>query len=185
MNLEDFHKQLSEFYDELTIIADEAVGSFAIDSPTPPVMKSYDGKKKKKEEENILNPLEEGLKTKRVMIDFDKTIYSAKSGWNDGLLNDEPFRGAKEAIEKLKKRGYEIVIFTSRASEGNAKEYSYNLEDEVQRLKNYLVNNGIYFDRITGDKLAADFYIDDKVVLIKNGNWDSVMSQIEKREKSL
>ena len=37
MNLKDFHKQLSEFYDELKVIADEAVGSFAIDSPTPPV----------------------------------------------------------------------------------------------------------------------------------------------------
>lgn len=183
MNLEDFHKQLSELYNELKIIADEAAGGFAIDSLTPPVMKSYEGKKKKEEDDP--NPLEEGLKTKRVMIDFDKTIYSSKSGWNDGKLNDEPFRGAKEAINKLKEKGYEIVIFTSRASEGNAKEYDYDLEDEIQSIKNYLANAGIYFDRITGDKLAADFYIDDKVVLIKNGNWDAVMSQIEKREKSL
>jgi len=185
MDLNYFRKQLSGFYDDLRSLADEAVGSFAIDSPAPPVMKSYDGKKTGEEEEEETNPLEEGLKTKRVMIDFDKTIYSAKSGWNDGRLEDEPFRGAKEAIEKLKKKGYEIVIYTSRASEGNAKEYGYDLEDEIQNVKNYLANAGIYFDRITGDKLAADFYIDDKVVLIKNGNWEAVMSQIEKREKSI
>jgi 3-phosphoglycerate kinase len=178
MNLEDFHKKLSEFYDELKTIADEAVGGFAIDQMTPPI------KKKKKK---IINPLEEksDLKSKRVMIDFDKTIYSYKSGWNDGLLNDEPFDGAKEAINKLRNKGYEIVIFTSRASIGNAKEHAYNLEDEIQNVKNYLSNKEIYFDLITGDKLAADFYIDDKVVLIKNGNWDDVMSQIKKREKSL
>jgi len=186
MNLKDFHQKLSEFYDELKTIADESVGGFAIDSPTPPIMKSYDGKKVEEEEEEEADPLkEDALKTKRVMIDFDKTIYSAKSGWNDGLLNDEPFDGAKEAIDELKSRGYEIVIFTSRASIGNAKEYAYDLENEIQNIKSYLSNKEIYFDFITGDKLAADFYIDDKVVLIKNGNWKNVMSQIKKREKSL
>ena len=174
MDRQVFEKQLSEFYDDLKTLADEAVGGFAIDSMHPPI------KKKKKK---VIDPLAEGLKTKRVMIDFDKTIYSAKSGWNDGLLNDEPFGGAKKAIELLKDKGYEIVIFTSRASVGNAKEYSYNLEDEIQNVRNYLINNGIYFDRITGDKLAADFYIDDKVIQIKDGNWDAVMSQITKREK--
>lgn len=184
MNLKVFRKQLSEFYDDIKTLADEAVGGFAIDSPFPPIDKPNVRKKKEDDEEDI-NPLEEGLKIKRVMIDFDKTIYSAKSGWNDGLLNDEPFKGAKSSIEKLKKMGYEIVIFTSRASEGNAKEYSYDLEDEMQNVKNYLINNGIYFDRITGDKLAADFYIDDKVVLIKNGNWNDVMSQISKRARSI
>jgi len=147
MNLKDFHKKLSEFYDELKIIADEAVGGFAIDSPMPSVMTSYDAKKKEEEEEET-NPLKEGLKTKRVMIDFDKTIYSVKSGWNDGLLNDEPFDGAKDAIDELKSKGYEIVIFTSRASIGNAKEHAYNLEDDIQNVKNYLSNKEIYFDLI-------------------------------------
>ena len=183
MNLNVFAKQLSEFYDDLRQIADEAAGGFAIDSPAPPVMKSYEAKKKKKK---ILDAIEEGeTKFNRVMIDFDKTIYSAKSGWNDGKLDDDPFPGAKESIDELKKKGYEIVIFSTRASQGAAKEFKHDLEDMVQSIKNYLTNYGIYFDRITGEKLAADFYIDDKVVLIKDGNWKDVMSQIQKREKSL
>jgi hypothetical protein len=180
MNLNDFAKQLSEFYDDLRQIADEAVGSFAIDSPTPPI------RKKGEDDDDELDPLEEkDNRFMRVMIDFDKTIYSAKSGWNDGRLEDDPFPGAKESIDQLKKKGYEIVIYSTRASEGAAEEFQNNLEDEIQNIKNYLINNGIYFDRITGEKLAADFYIDDKVVLIKNGNWKDVMSQIKKREKSL
>jgi hypothetical protein len=119
------------------------------------------------------------------MIDFDKTIYSAKSGWDDGKLNDDPFPGAKESIDKLRKKGYEIVIFSTRVSEKACEELGSNPEDAFQNIKNYLTNYGIYFDRITGEKLAADFYIDDKVVLIKDGNWKDVMSQIQKREKSL
>jgi len=182
MNIQDLAKQLSEFFDELKTIADEAVGGFAIDSPTPPIMRNRD------DDENDENPkpLEErGGKFGRVMIDFDKTIYSAKSGWNDGKLDDDPFPAAKKSIEYLKSKGYEIVIFTTRASQENADTFAYDLEDEIQNIKNYLINYGIYFDRITGEKIIADFYIDDKVVLIKNGDWGDVISQIKKREKSL
>lgn len=178
MNLNDFARQLSEFYDDLRIIADEAAGGFAIDSPHPPFHK-----KKKDDEED---PLEESeYKFNRVMIDFDKTIYSSKSGWNDGKLNDDPFPDAKESIDELKSKGYEIIIFTTRASKAACDEFKTNVDDAVQSIRNYLDNYGIYFDRITGEKLAADFYIDDKVVHIKNGNWKNVMSQIKKREKSL
>lgn len=181
MNLKDFAKQLSEFYNEMKAIANEAVGSFAIDSPTPPIRRN----RANQEDEDELNPLEEGEGFKRVMIDFDKTIYSAKSGWNDGRLEDDPFPDAKKSIEQLKNKGYEIVIFSTRASEGAAEEFKHNVEDAIQDIKNYLTNNGIYFDRITGDKIAADFYIDDKAIHIKNGNWKDVISQIKKREKSL
>ena len=192
MNLNDFAKQLSEFYDDLRQIADEAVGGFAIDSPAPSSDRPRSRgpavlrNREDDDEDEIKNPLEEkDNRFMRVMIDFDKTIYSAKSGWNDGRLEDDPFPGAKKSIDTLKKKGYEIVIFSTRASQGAAEEFQNNLEDEIQNINNYLVNHGIYFDRITGEKLAADFYIDDKVVLIKDGNWKDVMSQIKKREKSL
>ena len=165
---------LEDFYEELKTIADEAIGGFAIDSMHPAI-------KKKKEEDEEINPLEE----KRIMIDFDKTIYPYKSGWNGGVIDGEPYEGAKESIDDLKKMGYEIFIFSCRASQGNADEHQEDLEDNIQNLKNYLVNKGIYFDKITGDKLIADFYVDDKSVYIKDGNWKEVMTQIKKREKSL
>lgn len=172
MDINKFKDILDEFYDELKTIADEAVGGFAIDSMHPPI------KKKKKK---VIDSLEE----KRVMIDFDKTIYPYKDGWNDGKIDGPPYDGAKESIDQLRKKGYEIYIFSTRASVGNSEEHQEDLEDNIQNIKNYLINNGIYFDKITGDKLAADFYVDDKAVCIKNGNWNDVMSQIKKREKSL
>ena len=100
MNLRSFAKQLSDFYEEMQSIADEAVGGFAIDS-------LHGGKKKKKKK--VVNPLEEDGKVfNRVMIDFDKTIYSAKSGFNNGALDDDPFPDAKDSIDELKKRGVDV-----------------------------------------------------------------------------
>lgn len=182
MNLNYFHDQLSNFFREIEKMAAEAVGGFAIDSLHGSPIKSYGADDDEEEEEKKIS---EAKKFNRIMIDFDKTIYSAKSGWNDGALEDDPFPDAKKSIEYLKNKGYEIIIFTTRASIENAEQNGQNLEDNIQTVKNYLINNGIYFDRITGDKIAADFYIDDKVVLIKNGNWNDVISQIKKREKSL
>lgn len=179
MNLSDFAKQLSEFYDEMKSIADEAVGGFAIDSLHP----SVDKIRKRKAE--IVRQLSEEESYKRVMIDFDKTIHPYKKGWNDGKLEDAPYPEAKGSIEKLKNAGYEIVIFSTRVSQGATDEFKTETEDELQNISNYLKNYGIYFDRITGDKIAADFYIDDKAVYIKNGNWKDVLSQIKTREKSL
>ena len=179
MNLLDFARQLSEFYDEMKSIADEAVGGFAIDSMHPPIEKI------RKRKRAIIRQLAEDEAPKRVMVDFDKTIHPYKKGWNDGKVEDPPYPGAKEAIEKLKNDGYEIVIFSTRASQGAADEFKTETEDEIQNISNYLKNHGIYFDRITGDKIAADFYIDDKAVYIKNGNWKDVLSQIKKREKSV
>ena len=138
MKLGNFRKILSEFYNDLKSIADESVGGFAIDSPTPDIDEVRRRKKA------IIRQLAEN-KDRRVMIDFDKTINSYKSGWNDGKMEDPPFKGAKEAIDKLKNAGYEIAIFSTRASQSNADNQQYNVEDAIQSIKNYLVNHDIYF----------------------------------------
>jgi len=120
---------------------------------------------------------------KRAMIDFDKTISQYKKGYQKGPIEDEPFAGAKRAIDWLKKKGFEIVIFTTRASEENAKEMGGDHEKEIANVETWLKDNDIYFDRITGEKLGADFYIDDKAIAIKDGNWDSVLKVIKSRLK--
>lgn len=179
MNLKDFHKQLSEFFEDMKRMADEAVAGFAIDSPTGGrPLKSYGDDDEDEEKEEIY----EAQESKRVMIDFDKTIYPYKNGWDGGAVEGDPYPDAKKSIDFLKDKGYEIVIFTTRASRENAETDGSNLEDRIQTVKNYLTNNEIYFDRITGDKIFADFYIDDKAIHIKNGNWNNVISQIKKRE---
>lgn len=120
---------------------------------------------------------------KRAMIDFDKTISQYKKGYQEGPIEDDPFKGAKKAIDWLKQKGFEIVIFTTRASEENAKEMGGDHEKEISNVETWLKDNDIYFDRITGEKLGADFYIDDKAITIKDGNWDSVLKVIKSRLK--
>lgn len=164
MNLEDYLKKLQK---------DESI--FPMDSPH----------KKKKPlrgyyyPESVLIFIEQ----KRAMIDLDGTVHKYSKGFDDGSIYDEPFKGAKEVIDWLKGQGFEIVIFTTRASKGNAEEMGDDHSKQIRNVENWLKDNNIYFDRVTADKLAADFYIDDKAIEIKDGNWDAVKNVIKKRIK--
>lgn len=157
---------------------EEAVGSFAIDSF--PEAK----KKKKRQIIRTIYPESKNVQVpKRVMIDFDKTIHKYSDGYRDGEIYDDVFSGAKNTINWLKDQGYEIVIFTTRASEENAKELGGDYKDQIQKVKKWLKDHDIKFDKITAEKLAADFYIDDKAVHIPDGDWDVVLNVIKKRVK--
>lgn len=120
---------------------------------------------------------------KRAMIDLDQTIHKYSKGYGDGTIYDEPFEKARAAINWLKDQGYEIVIFSTRASPGHAEEFGGDHKKEIGNIESWLKNHDIYFDKVTADKLAADFYIDDKAIPIHNGNWDAVLKVIKKRMK--
>ena len=146
---------------------------------------SFETKKKKKK--SILRTVYPEMlvlfQEKRAMIDLDQTIHKYSKGWQDGNIYDDPFDGARNAIKWLKDNGYEIVIFTTRASPGNAVEMGGDEKKEIAKVQSWLKQNNIYFDRVTADKLSADFYIDDKAIPIHNGNWDAVLKVIKKRNK--
>ena len=120
---------------------------------------------------------------KRAMIDLDGTIHKYSKGYKDGSIYDSPFKGAKEVIDYLKNNGYEIVIFTTRASKQNAIEFGGDHLDQIKKIEEWLKKHNIYFDKITSEKLAADFYIDDKAINIRNGDWKVVLNVIKKRIK--
>jgi len=164
-------------------IQDEEVSSaagmgFAIDS--------FPSKKnKKKKVIRVIYPNENwmAIEEKRAMIDLDGTIHKYSKGYKDGSIYDDAFKGAKQVIDWLKNKGYEIIIFTTRASKGNALEMGNDHEKEIQNVENWLKDHDIYFDRVTADKLAADFYIDDKAITIKDGNWKDVHNRIKEKIK--
>ncbi len=113
---------------------------------------------------------------KRVMIDFDKTISDYRNDWNDGKLTDEePISGAKEALDELHRRGIEIVIFTTRASKGNNSEE--RTSQFVADMRGWLDKYNIYYDGITGEKLAAMAYIDDRAIRF-DGNWRQTLGEV-------
>lgn len=157
---------------------EEAVGGFAIDSfPETP-------KKKKRQIIRTIYPeSKDETLPKRAMIDLDLTIHKYSKGYQDGKIYDDAFSGAKEVIDWLRKKGYEIVIFTTRASKENADELGGDHEEQIKKVGEWLRKHNIYFDKITAEKLAADFYIDDKAIHIPNGNWDTVLNVIKKRVK--
>jgi hypothetical protein len=160
MNLKKYLEQIQE---------DESI--FPIDSFE---------KKKKKNVLRVVYPEQSNLsgENKRVMIDFDGVINSYKHGWMDGKLVDEPNLDTKEAIDELHNKGYEIVIFTTRASTSN------NVDPPASRLvedlKNYLQTYNIYYDFITAEKLPAVAYIDDRAIRFKN--WKQVLEDFRKIE---
>lgn len=156
----------------------ESVGGFAIDSFPDPK------RRKKRQILRTVYPESKDEKLpRRAMIDLDKTIHKYSKGYKDGTIYDDPFEGAKGVIDWLKRNGYEIVIFTTRASKENAEENGGNHSDQIKKVGEWLKDKGIYFDRITAEKLAADFYIDDKAIHISNGDWKTVLKVIKKRIK--
>jgi len=140
-----------------------------------------DSPHKKKKPLRVVYP-EQAAERKRVMVDFDGVISNYKHGWNNGKLVDEPNPGTKEALDELHSRGFEVVIFTTRASE------KYNTEPPssklVAGLKLWLAKYNIYYDYITAEKLGAIAYIDDRALTFKN-NWTEILSEITKMEKEI
>lgn len=148
-------------------------------------MDSFSGPSRKKRMIYSVYPenLQVAKMPKRAMIDLDGTIHKYSKGYDDGSIYDDPFDGAREVINWLKNNGYEIVIFTTRASKENAQSSGQDLDSEIYKVSSWLRKNNIYFDRITAEKIAADFYIDDKAISIEDGDWATVFDVIKRRIK--
>lgn len=51
----------------------------------------------------------------KIAIDFDGVVMEDSQGYNNGYCHGSEIKGAIETIWKLKKKGYEPLIFTTRA----------------------------------------------------------------------
>ena len=93
-----------------------------------------------------------------VAVDFDYTL----------VKRDTLIPGAKEAMQKLRDMGYNIII------------HSCNNRDWIARVLN---TNNIPYDYIWDSSLdrgkpIADWYIDDRAIGFR-GDWDAVVKEIE------
>lgn len=122
---------------------------------------------------------------KRVLIDFDGVIYKYSSGWSEGLIYDEPIKGAREAIRRLRKDGYKVFIFTSRLSK--IAQGKQGIKIQKQMIEKWLNENDIEVDGITGDKIPAEVYIDDRAIRFEgiwnNNFYKKIIFAINKRIK--
>jgi len=120
----------------------------------------------------------------RILIDFDQVIHKYSVGWLEGIIYDEPIPGAKEAIDKFRKDGYEIIIFTSRLiEEAHGEEGTKN---QIKMINEWLEKHDIKVDGLTCHKLPAQIYIDDRGLRFE-GVWNDefykkVISKIQENK---
>jgi len=109
------------------------------------------------------------FKEKTIAIDFDGVIHLYSRGFQ-GLHNayDIPTPGTREALDKLKEKGYRLIIVSSRP---------------IPAIESWLKKNNMlhYFDDVTNTKHPAKYYIDDHAIRFPRGQegaWKSVLQLI-------
>lgn len=94
-------------------------------------------------------------------IDFDGVLHRYSKGWQGGEIYDTAVEGAQEALKKLSDRGYQIVIYTTRAE----------TSEDVDEIREWLRKEGFSYRgdyEITNKKPPAIAYIDDRAVRFTN-----------------
>jgi len=142
-------------------------------------MDSFPTEKKKKKKailktyypETYKQEAYEKLDQKRIMVDVDGVLHKYENGWNDGKL-ESVIKDAKESLEQLHDWGLEVVIFTTRLAGENP-----NIKQLKKELTNWLDENELYYDRVTGKKLGAVAYVDDKA--IRFTDWSTTLKVIK------
>lgn len=114
-----------------------------------------------------------GEEKKNILIDFDGVIHKYSKGFNDGTIYDSPTDGAKEAIDKLKRK-YKIVIFSARLSPSTNPDF----EDQRKNMIDWLSKYGIYYDVLSYEKVPAVAYIDDLAINFI-GDWEDTLNKVE------
>lgn len=98
---------------------------------------------------------------KTAVVDMDGTICEERPTFERSLAKLLP--GAVEGVKRLKNRGYFIVVYTAR---GWA---------EYSMTKQWLEDNGIWFDLLLCGKPHGDIWIDDRAVRFED--WEDICNK--------
>lgn len=109
-----------------------------------------------------------------IAVDFDSTLYP----WRPIYEQPDPLPGAVEAMQRLKRAGYRLVIFTSRLSPTWLESAGYTASDQRDLIEGMLRRDGIPFDEVTSEKLPAEVYVDDRAIRFRDGEWPAIADWI-------
>lgn len=98
-----------------------------------------------------------------VLCDFDNTI-AYNSGHPDYILT-KPTMYAREALGKMKKAGFKVVVYTARPW------------SEYKEVEDFLLKHKLPFRRIICGKPLGKYIIDDKAIRYR-GNWDDTLKEM-------
>lgn len=109
------------------------------------------------------------MSSKTVAFDFDGVIHSYTSGWlGPDVIPDPLVPGIKEAIERIRNSGYEVLVCSSRC----------RYVSGIVAIEEYLSNNNIIVDGICSQKPPAVCYIDDRAICF-DGHPETLLSKIQ------
>ena len=97
-------------------------------------------------------------------VDWDNCLVD-NTGFPD-FIPTKPLPGAIEAVKKLDKLGYKIIIYTARPW------------SDYQNIENYCLEYGIPARRIVCGKPLFKCIIDDKNVAF-NGDWEKAFNDCQ------
>ena len=93
------------------------------------------------------------MNRKTIALDFDAVLHTYV-GWRDGHM-DVPIAGSRDAVLELQRRGFEVVVFTTRSPE------------DVER---FLSENDFPALFVTRVKLPFVVMVDDRAIRFE-GRW--------------
>lgn len=114
-----------------------------------------------------------------LLVDFDGVIHKYSKKWQDGSIYDEPVPGVKEALQALLDKGYEIIIFTTRADPHIIN--GVEQPGQYQEVVDYLNKWAIPFTRVHHGvgKPLAKLLIDDNTYRFETQNgWSIALPEI-------
>ena len=115
-----------------------------------------------------------------VIVDFDGTIIRESRELIFNFQNEQPLKGVVEGLQKLKRRGFIIKIWSCRTSD------LYPIEFCLMQRKmmgEYLKKYKIPFDAILMvDKPFAMVYIDNRCLA---PDWENIIDQINNLKQKL
>jgi hypothetical protein len=99
-----------------------------------------------------------------VCVDFNG-VLDTYTGWRGADHFDPPFPGAREFLHALRRRGYRVIVFTTRHKDGVWKWMrQYDLD--------------AFVDEVTDRKPAAHVFVDDRAVCFR-GDFDATLREID------
>ncbi|HLW09761.1 MAG TPA: hypothetical protein VKX35_05130 [Fermentimonas sp.] len=112
-----------------------------------------------------------------IAVDFDGTIVKDRYP-----LIGEPVPGATETLKKLRKEGYQIILWTCRTGKHLAEAVKYCAENGIRfdAINQNLRYRTVYYKGSDPRKVGADLYIDDRGI---GGlpDWEDIYELIHKR----
>jgi hypothetical protein len=107
-----------------------------------------------------------------ICLDFDGVVHLYSKGWKGPAeIYDPPVPGAAEAISNLRDSGFNVVIFSTRAS----------TEAGWIAMIDWFTKYQICIDDIVKEKPPAMVYVDDRALRFE-GDWGETLKTIAKHE---